>query len=140
MMIYASTKIKKLAAQAYEREIIETEEFTIVKPEGFINPVESKFAFEAYTKDFGIGDAEEIRQAHAVLTIEKGVTSESEGLTESEVSDEKNITTKVFRRTVRQNNKIYELKITVLQENPADLEEKVNEMLKSFAVKQKHLT
>lgn len=135
LMIYASTKIKKLSAQAYEREIIETNEFSIIKPEGFLNPVESKFAFEAYTKDFGTDEAEEIRQAHVALTIKDTPDPGSEDLTETQISDEKGVSMKIFRRLVRRNHKIYELTAIVLEENLADLEGKINEMLKSFTVK-----
>jgi hypothetical protein len=132
LMIYASTKIKKSAASAYERETIETEEFSIVKPEGFINPFESDFAFEAYTKEFGAEKAEDFRQCRASLTIENN--SGNEGLTENEII-EKDVSIKVYRKIINQNGKTFDLKISVLQENEADYKDRINEMLESFAIK-----
>src|ERR1044072_6257842 len=71
LMAYVSTKIKKSAARAFEPETIETDEFIIVKPEGFINPIndESAFAFEAYSKEFGTGDAKNLRQAEMFVSV-----------------------------------------------------------------------
>ncbi len=76
LMAYASTKIKKSAAQAFEREKIETENFTITKPAGFINPLNdenSAFAFEAYTKDLGTNEARNLRRARATLRVVSGL-------------------------------------------------------------------
>src|SRR5215218_5042830 len=70
LMAYVSTRIKKSAARAFEREVIETGDFRLVKPEGFLSPVSenSEYAFEAYSKDFGEDDAAaEHRQARAVV-------------------------------------------------------------------------
>ena len=74
LMVYVSTKIKKSAAQAYETERIDTEEFSITKPEGFINPLNtnSPFAFEAFTKEFGSTPNERLRKASAELRIIDG--------------------------------------------------------------------
>ena len=69
LMVYASTKIKKAAAAAYEPESIETDRFAITKPEGMINPVndDSPYLFEAYTKDFGVDDQKNERQVTAFV-------------------------------------------------------------------------
>ena len=55
LMVYASTKIKRSAAAAFEEETIETDEYSFVKPEGFLNPVEPEgyLAFYAYSKEYG---------------------------------------------------------------------------------------
>lgn len=134
LMIYASTKIKKSAARAFERERIETEEFTIVKPEGFISPFKSEFAFVAYTKDFGMDTAEEFRQCFVRLKINNDADDEKAGLTET-VKVEKDVSFKVFRKIVTKNDKTFDLEISVLQENEEDYKERINEMLESFAVK-----
>src|SRR5687767_13384680 len=67
LMIYASTRIKKSAAMAFESETVETEAFVIVKPTGFLNVIggDPRYAFEAYTKDFGPGSLSDIRKATA---------------------------------------------------------------------------
>ena len=66
LMVYASTRIKRSAAAAFEEETIETDDFSLVKPEGFLNPVENEdfLAFYAFSKDFGEeGKAEKSRQS-----------------------------------------------------------------------------
>ncbi len=69
LMVYASTKIKKNAAAAYDKETVETDQFSITKPEGMIIPVESEngLLFEAFSKDFGVDEAGEIRQITAAV-------------------------------------------------------------------------
>lgn len=54
LMVYASTRIKRNAAAAFDAEAIETDDFVIQKPEGFLHNLngDPKFAFEAYSKDF----------------------------------------------------------------------------------------
>lgn len=71
IMVIISTQIKKSAAQAFDREIIETEDFIIVKPEGFINPLRetSEYAFEAYSKDFGEKTERNVWRAQAYLSV-----------------------------------------------------------------------
>lgn len=55
LMVYISTRIKRKAASAFEAETIETDEFVIQKPEGFLHNLNAKPSniFEAYSKDFG---------------------------------------------------------------------------------------
>lgn len=54
LMVYASTRIKRNAAAAFDPEAIETDDLVIQKPEGFLHNLngDPKFAFEAYSKDF----------------------------------------------------------------------------------------
>lgn len=79
LMIYASTRIKRSAARAFEAETIETDEFIIQKPEGFLNVIggDPKFAFEAYSKDFGGYGAENIRLATANVVVKKDTSVEA---------------------------------------------------------------
>jgi hypothetical protein len=164
LMVYASTKIKKTAAQAYEREVIETEDFRLVKPEGFINPVneDSEYAFEGLSKDFGGEDAHNIRQAQIQLRIfsgenfdkicrearqsfdkissEKTLNGDSENrkiyLAEGEKIENK-IPFYVARKIVENhaNRKIYDLKILVLQDNKELYDERIAETLDGFSLK-----
>lgn len=71
LMVYASTRIKRSAAAAFDPETVETDEFVIQKPEGFLNVVggDEKYAFEAYSKEFGVDDAGKFRQGQAFLTV-----------------------------------------------------------------------
>ncbi len=140
-MVYVSTKIKRSAARAFERETIETDKFSIVKPEGFISPINenSEYAFEAYSKDFGTSDeTEKLRQAQAVLKIidnfetnEKPFTGESETL-------ENGVAVQMFHKILENENssKIYKLEISVLKEYREAYLAKINEMLDSFSLKQ----
>src|SRR5687767_13144691 len=54
LMVYASTKIKKRAAEAFEPETIETDAYSLRKPEGFLHVIDSPVHdFEAYSKESG---------------------------------------------------------------------------------------
>lgn len=79
LMIYASTRIKRSAAHAFEAETVETDDFVIQKPDGFLNVIngDPKFAFEAYSKDFGGNGAENIRLATANVVVKKDTTIEA---------------------------------------------------------------
>jgi ribosomal protein S17E len=163
LMVYVSTRIKKSAASAFEQEIIEKENFKLIKPDGFISPIHenSDFAFEAYTKEFGKNEADEFRQAQARLvvisdssfetvveniikTYEKVLAKNFPAnstdeqkicLIESE-KIENNITLKVFYKIIesRQNRKVYNLKVSILDAYLAEYRTKINDMLESFVV------
>lgn len=74
LMVWASTRIKRIAAAAFEAETIETDDFVIQKPDGFLNNLngDPKYAFNAYSKDFG-ANATDIRQGRIQLTIRDDV-------------------------------------------------------------------
>jgi hypothetical protein len=157
LMIYTSTRIKKSAAQAYEEETVETDEFSLVKPEGFLNPIrrESEFAFEAYSKDYGEDDAETIRQGLItvkVFTDQKfaqvcKLTRQSvdQVLSEENVDNrtfwlkgiktEKDIDTEIYHKIIAENQKVFDLKITLLAKVEADYIERTEKALESFRVK-----
>ena len=68
-MVYASTRIKRVAAEAFEPETVETDDFTLDKPEGFLNVInrDPSLAFYAYSKDMGVGEAAEFRAGRAEI-------------------------------------------------------------------------
>lgn len=76
LMVYASTRIKRTTAAAFEAETVETEEFVIRKPDGFLHVLngDPQYAFEAYSKEYGGPGAEDVRRATATLTIVEGST------------------------------------------------------------------
>lgn len=80
MMVFVSTKIKASAARAFEPERVERAEFTIIKPRGFMTPVESKngFEFEAYSREYGEKRMRNTRQAEAFLTVSGGLNFAAE--------------------------------------------------------------
>lgn len=65
LMIYASTRIKKVSADAFKAETIETDAFIFEKTDEFLNKVEPSdgLKLEGYSREFGTGDASSIRQA-----------------------------------------------------------------------------
>lgn len=157
-LFYISSRVKKAARLAFESETIETDEFVIVKPEGFINPVntESGFAFEAYSKDFGTGEnAENLRQAEIFVSVfdnksfnavcEEAKNTGGEILPESDdetcliKSEEtlENVSAYKFYKIIGSENgkKVYELKISVLQDFLAEYRNRIDETLESFRLK-----
>lgn len=133
LMIYASTKIKRLAASAFEREEVDNTEFALVKPEGFISPVESPYPFEAHTKEFGEADeSEEMRRAWATVTVSD--TAEPEGVSETERTED-GVPIKEFRKVLNRDGRSFELSVSVLADHLGEFEARVNEMIGSFEVK-----
>ena len=80
LMVYASTKIKRTTAAAFEAETVEADDFVVRKPEGFLHVLngDPQYAFESYSKEFGGSGAENIRRATATLTITNGSTVKDE--------------------------------------------------------------
>jgi len=69
LMVWASTRIKRQAAEAWVAETIETADFVIKKPEGFLNVLNGDYPFEAYSKAFGSVEGRDIREATAKLRL-----------------------------------------------------------------------
>lgn len=154
LMVYASTKIKRSAASAFEQETIETDEFSLVKPEGFLHVIndESKSGFYAYSKEFGADDAEEMRQAEIFIKSysDKSFEEVCREIKSSEnivsVSDAEKICSIEIEKTIKEtavseiykaveNGKVYELKISVLKDFQEDYQERIDNILESFHVK-----
>ncbi len=164
LMVLISTKIKNSAAHAFEQETIETEDFRLVKPNGFVNPIRdvSEFAFEAYSKEFGEKNERNIWRAQVYLIVSAGLNFVSacknakhetdkilsknflkdapEGekicLIESEKA-EKEVTFYEFRKIVesRKQQKTYELKISILKSFRDDYTIRVDELMNNFQLK-----
>ena len=157
LMVFLSTKIKQSAA-------VETAEFTISKPAGFMTPLndKSEYAFEARSREFGEKKTRNIWQAHAFLTVKDGANfqaacieakkkagkiafektfkadagGEKICLLESEERiDEASMI--VFRKIVesRARKKIYNLQISVLPAFRPVYIDRINEMMESFRIK-----
>jgi hypothetical protein len=160
LMIYASTRIKKTAALAFEAETIETDEFVIKKPEGFLTVIggDPQYAFEAYSKTFGAEPAEEVRQATANLIVLDEVALDSavadiisaDGEPVSAVSEvvnehryrnietkgsEKGIRQRIFYRLAERNGKLYRLKVKVLADTTPEFMRDIHAILASFELK-----
>lgn len=160
LMVYASTRIKKAAAAAFEAETIETQDFVIQKPEGFLNVVsgDPKYAFEAYSKDCGGGDAGDIRQGRINLTVLDRQTLDDrvKKLTETgeEIVDdiseiigsrryrvietkrlENGVSLCIYYKFAEKDGKIYRLEALRLSETPDEFMRKIEVMVASFELK-----
>ena len=163
LMAYVSTRIKKSAASAYEPETVETAEFILVKPEGFISPVGkvSAFAFEAFSKDFGESDkTEKLRRAQANLRIAAGenfaVYCERAKQTFDEIlsaetlgaatsgrkicllkgeNQENGVQIFEYRKIVAAESRIYDLQAVVLGDSSGVYGDRIEKMIESFQVK-----
>lgn len=136
LMVYVSTRIKKVSKLAYEREVFETAGFRIVKPDEFIIPVDdnSPFAFEARSRDFGEDEASDFYQCLATIKVQNGVGRAQSFETQK---TEKEVLFDLFHKAISNSagNKIYELEIAVLPEFKEKHQAGIDLMLNSFAVK-----
>lgn len=164
LMVYVSTKVKKNAARAFEREIVETEEFCLTKPDGLMHPLREKsdFAFEAFSKSFGDGDLRNFWQVNAELLVHNGKTlkdvcerikSSSETIVAEEILKDTphgqricllegeqiidEVKKKVFWKVVESvsRKKVFEFRIFVLEKHLSDFIGRIEEMTESFRVK-----
>ncbi len=164
LMVYVSTRIKRSAAAAYDREIIETEEFSIRKPEGFMHPLRenSEFAFEAFSEVYGDGELRNFWQSNAELLVHsdkkfKDVCAEAKKNAD-EILSEKILTNapadqricliegeqtsdevkkRIFWKIVESlsRKKVYEFRVFVLDNHLSDQSSKTEEILEGFTVK-----
>lgn len=151
LMAYVSTRIKRSAAAAFQAETVETDEYSIQKPDGFLSVIggDPRFAFEAYSKDFGTGQAEKLRQVRATLVIDPDQRDGDEEIvaTRTEVidSDVYKLTEAkaslagtevvVLRNTVEKNGRRYLLEVTRLAETSEDVARKTEEFVESLRLK-----
>ena len=160
LMVYASTRIKKTAAAAFEAETVETDDFIIQKPDGFLNNLngDPQFAFEAYSKEFGGAGAENLRLGTAKLrvyddiTIDEAVANLSNSGNEivSDISEivnekryrvieakrtEKGVEVCVFYKIAERNARVYEFEIAALAETTDEFMRKIETMLAGFELK-----
>lgn len=160
LMVYVSTKIKKNAARAYESETIDTREFLVVKPEGFIIPVDhdEKLLFAAYSKEYGRDQTDAFRQASAeirtfddanfddicqqakigsarIVSEDIGILNGAKcGIIETERIDN-GVAVDTVHKIMAGDGKIYELTVSVLPEHKADYSRKIDQLLDSFILK-----
>ncbi len=154
LMAWASTKIKKRAAEAFEAEAIETEAYSLRKPEGFLHVINSSdHDFEAYSKDFGEGDFRlrhgkievdvlrdtdlaAAREALRERAAELSVIEDGERVCRVETEEAANENQfKVYYKLVDTPRGIYRLRFAVLSKHTDDYLRKINETLDSFTIK-----
>lgn len=81
-MVWASTKIKRTTAAAFEAETVETDDFVIEKPDGFLHVIngDPQYAFEAYSKEYCGPGAKNVRRATATVTVSTGTNVANEAV------------------------------------------------------------
>jgi hypothetical protein len=159
LMVWASTRIKRTAAAAFEAETVETDDFTLDKPEGFLNKInrDPSLAFEAYSRDMGTGDASEFRMARVEIHIYEqrrldyaaGAIRESTTVT-SEITEvigerkyhiieaetvEKGVGFRELYKLAEKDGRVFELRIVVLGETNDEFSRKIDTILNSFVLK-----
>jgi len=138
-MVWASTRIKKNAAAAFDAETIETDEFVIQKPEGFLHNLngDPKFIFEAYSKEYSKAN-DKLRVGTATITkiagkkmdeVANGILQDANAADDETqmIGDyryriitsnkkENDVETEVSYKLVEKNGSIYKLEITALDD------------------------
>lgn len=155
LMVYVSTRIKRSAAKAFDEEVVETDEFAITKPEGFIMPAGAKnVSFAAYSKEFGTDRADSIRRVTAELRVhlqsleavrDSIVAAASKVVSEQHLANrsmiletetvENGFTLETERRLIEKKGKVFELSVTAIPENREEQQRNIDTLLASFEVK-----
>jgi hypothetical protein len=158
-MVYASTRIKRTAAQAFEPETVETDDFTIEKPAGFLHVLngDPALSFEAYSKETGVDDASRFRAARAALRIyekrtldyaSKAVKESSKIVSDtSEVvdgqkyrgmegsSEEKEVEFRELYKLAEKDGRVFEFKLSILKTAEPEVLQRSEAMIGSFRLK-----
>ena len=155
-MVWASTRIKKNAAAAFDPETIETDEFIIQKPEGFLHNLngDPKYIFEAYSKElskvndkFRVGTATITKIENSTLKKVADDLVQGSDVTDDEtlIIDEKryrlltlnknddDVETEISYKLTEKNGSVYKLEITAAKESRND--QWVETFFDSFRVK-----
>lgn len=157
LMIWASTKIKRSAAAAFDAEHVEGDGFALDKPDGFLNRHydNSEYLFDAYSKDFGSGRAGNVRAATAVVystdeSLNEAATLEQSRLLNSDRSERFELDGRhciivtgneereghsfhVSEKLLQCGGRTIVLKVEALVETPDELSRKIEQLLLSFS-------
>ena len=159
LMVYASTKIKRSAAEAFEAETIETDAFILEKPEEFLNVInrDPSLELDAYSREYGLEHAAEVRQARAEIrrfedsTIDEAVTRIRDSATvKSDIAEiiaerkyrlieaeriEKGIGYREIYKIAASGTTVYELKVIALEDANQEVTSRIESILTSFILK-----
>ena len=164
VLMFISSRIRRVASRAFEPETIENVEFKINKPEGYLNPINngSEYPFEAYTRELGEKSAGRLRKSIVKMSVNDGLIFKnscesakrnvdnvySETILENvpkgqqicliegeKMEDEVNRF--VFHKIVESENqnKTYDLEVSILEANEDEYIGKATELINSFTVK-----
>ncbi len=158
-MVWASTRIKRNAAKAFEAEQIETPEFSLSKPDGFLSIVDppAGLLFSAYSKEFGEGDTSRVRRATAELSrlrdaSLRNIAQRAKGEALNIVSEDTGIiggrkcanivtrrsvdgvTLETHYQIVAGADSVYQLVVSILPEYKEELQPKVDQLIGSLSI------
>ncbi len=160
LMVWASTRIKRNAAAAFEAETVDNQYFVIRKPEGFLHVLndDSGLAFRSYSKEFGkVGDRDvrratieiERNLATTVDEMKKDIEAQAESISSFEpyldggekaawlntidIIDGGEF--EISRKLVTRGTDVWEARGTVLSDHRDDLSETIEAALDSVRVK-----
>ena len=145
LMFVVSTKIKKAAAAAHEREEVVRPTYSIVKPQGIIIPAAeiSDTGFEGVSKDFGDNETTEslrkltvsLKQLESLNTDVPHSQSTAVPSMSEEVID--HVNTKIVTMTLSVVSGLsWQLRIVVPELHWDEMSPKVSELTGSFRIKQ----
>jgi hypothetical protein len=155
LMAWASTKIKKRAADAFEAENIETEDYLLKKPEGFLHVLgDPDHEFYAYSREFGEQSSSTIRRGVIEIDVLRGASIADVRNSIKEAADEfeviaqtpseceletqetaNEVSLRGFYKVVRSRNGFVRLRFAVLAEHTGEFSERVKSTLDSFSVR-----
>jgi hypothetical protein len=158
LMAWGSTRIKRTAAAAFGAETIETDEFILKKPDGWLSIIEPRepYMFEGYTRDFGPPPDENIRLGTAQIEVKKGNIDEIAALIAKggqieddirEVINDRRYRVLKLTRSVDDLNRlewvklgeadgrVYTLSVRILADTTADQAKHIEGMVDSFEIK-----
>jgi hypothetical protein len=155
LMVWASTKIKKHAADAFKTEFIDTENYSLQKPDGFLHVIGDKdHELRAYSKEFGTDDKNGIRQATIEMDVfaagdlrsvrdsvrkaaaKSELTGQSSDVVQLNTEESANETTvSAFYKIVAAGNRVYRLRFAVLPEYLESHRSRIEETFDSFIIK-----
>ena len=151
VMVYVSTKIKKSAADAFTAEHIDTPEYTLDKPDGFLHVLgDEKHEFMAYSKEFGTDENASIRRATIELDVLRGIdvtsvrkeicdAASNSDVRESDVvqADEQANETEfraVYKLAARDGS-VYRFRFAVLADYVDEFSSRIDDTINSFVIK-----
>ena len=163
VLLFISSRIRRVANRAFEPETIENAEFKISKPAGFLHPLNngSEFPFEAYSREFGEKGGR-LRKSLVKMNVYDGLNFKNACRTARKSADnvysettpdnvpkgqkicliegekmEDEVNRLVFHKIVesKNQNKTYDLEVTILEANEDEYIGKASEFINSFTVK-----
>lgn len=159
LMAYASTRIKKTAAAAYEAETVETEHFTFEKPEGLLLVLngDPNLDAEGYSREYGEGEEASQRRIRFAVSrtqgapadaVAKRLTADARVISrETEVvggtkfivveasKSKDGVSSREFHKIGAGGGSVFDFCVTAVAEPGDDERRKIEQMISSFNLK-----